>query len=193
MRPMMKSDTREAILSAAQLLAQQRGFNAFSYADISQFIGIRKASIHYHFPSKDDLELALLQRYVTNFEEAVNTLEISEPGPVARLRAYGALYRRTLDAGGICLCGMMASDIVALPIALRAPLGKFFTDQTQWLSSTLEAGRRQGVLVFPESALLRSQSMLASLQGGLIMARALENAALFDELMDDLLTGVGHH
>jgi len=49
------SDTAERILDIAQDLIQRRGFNAFSYHDIAAPMGIRKASIHYHFPSKADL------------------------------------------------------------------------------------------------------------------------------------------
>ncbi|MBC7941403.1 MAG: helix-turn-helix transcriptional regulator, partial [Chitinophagaceae bacterium] len=64
---MQASDTRERILATAQMLAQQRGFNAFSYADIAAAVGVRKASIHHHFASKGDLELALVQRYRQQF------------------------------------------------------------------------------------------------------------------------------
>lgn len=48
-------------------LVQERGYNGFSYADIAEAIGIRKASIHYHFPSKQDLVQAVLLRYRKDF------------------------------------------------------------------------------------------------------------------------------
>jgi TetR/AcrR family transcriptional regulator, transcriptional repressor for nem operon len=188
----MRTNTQDEILNAAQALAQQRGFNAFSYADISAAIGIRKASIHYHFPSKEDLELALLMRYVEQFDEALLAIDQSADSPALKLRRYGELYRRTLNLGAICLCGMMASDIAALPAMLRAPLAEFFVTQTNWLGSVLEAGRRNGEFVFAGDSVLRARSVLASLQGGLIVARALQDAALFDALVDDLLTGIGH-
>ena len=60
--------TRDRILDSAQALAQTRGFNAFSYADIAGELGIRKASIHHHFPSKFDLEAELLSRYRLSFD-----------------------------------------------------------------------------------------------------------------------------
>ena len=128
-------DTRESILSVAQSLAQRRGFNGFSYADIAETVGIRKASIHYYFPSKDDLELALLTRYNQHFAASLASIDSSHTSYVDRFRAYGNLYRSTLEVGGICLCGMMASDILALPDSLRAPLSVFFTEHKLWLSS----------------------------------------------------------
>lgn len=186
----MQIDTRERILDVAQELAQQRGFSAFSYADVSAAVGIRKASIHHHFPSKDDLELALVQRYSARFDAALADISARQPDAPGRLREYAALYRGTLQAGGICLCGMMASDIVALPDTLRAPLAQFFANHARWLAEVLEQGRRAGELVFAGPAPRRAQGWLAALQGGLLMAHAQHDVALFDELVNDLLLAV---
>ena len=56
--PQTRSTTAEDILDRAEALIQTRGYSAFSYQDISDTLGIRKASIHYHFPSKTDLGVA---------------------------------------------------------------------------------------------------------------------------------------
>ncbi|HCN1086308.1 TPA: TetR/AcrR family transcriptional regulator, partial [Escherichia coli] len=50
--------TYENILRITDTLIQQRGFLGFSYADLEKEIGIRKASIHHHFPRKTDLGIA---------------------------------------------------------------------------------------------------------------------------------------
>src|SRR4051794_36242328 len=55
--------TSDLILDVAQELLQTRGYNAISYQDIADRIGIRKASIHHHFPNKSDLAQALVRRY----------------------------------------------------------------------------------------------------------------------------------
>jgi len=60
---MTHTDTRTQILDIAEQLARQRGFSGFSYRDISQPLGIRNAAVHYHFPTKADLGIALLERY----------------------------------------------------------------------------------------------------------------------------------
>lgn len=183
-------DTRERILTTAQALAQQRGFNAFSYADIATAVGVRKASIHHHFPSKDDLELALVQRYRQQFAVQLERIDRDEPTAPGRLSAYGGLYRATLEGGAICLCGMMASDIRALPDALRQPLLEFFGEHADWLAAVLDSGRRNGELAFLGPALRRAQGVLAALQGALIMAHAAQDVRTFDELLDDLLSGI---
>ena len=69
--PNPRSDTGEQILDRAEALIQTRGYSAFSYQDISEALGIRKASIHYHFPSKTDLGIAVVDRYVERFGTAL--------------------------------------------------------------------------------------------------------------------------
>ena len=193
---MLNTDTRSRILDTAQRLAQQRGFNAFSYADVATEVGVRKASIHHHFPSKDDLELALVQRYSQGFDQQLVRIDqqcaASAASAADRLREYGLLYRATLQAGAVCLCGMMASDIAALPELLRAPLRAFFLRQAQWLAQVLEAGRQSGEFVFFGPPMRRAHALLATLQGGLIVAHATRDLGLFDALLDDVLTSVGH-
>ena len=70
--------TATRILDVAEGLAQTRGFNGFSYADIAAEIGITKASLHYHFPSKADLGRALVRRYTERFMDALDAIEASD-------------------------------------------------------------------------------------------------------------------
>ena len=68
---MHTTSVETSILDIAQTLAQTRGYNAFSYRDISEVIGIKTSSIHYYFPTKGDLGEALVRRYRDNFKQDV--------------------------------------------------------------------------------------------------------------------------
>ncbi|MGD0811101.1 MAG: helix-turn-helix domain-containing protein, partial [Acidimicrobiales bacterium] len=57
------SSTASDILDAAERLVQSRGFNGFSYADVSSELGITKAALHYHFAGKAELGESLISRY----------------------------------------------------------------------------------------------------------------------------------
>ena len=57
------SNTRDQILNRAAQLLMSRGFNGFSYRDISSHLGVKNAAVHYHFPAKADLALALVDEY----------------------------------------------------------------------------------------------------------------------------------
>ncbi len=187
---MMKKDTKAQILSAAKAFAQSKGFNAFSYADIAAEVGIRKASIHHHFPTKSDLELELVRLYHQDFLDLMQDIEKKHSNALDRLRAYAETYLSTLINGNICLCGMMASDINALPETLKLPLNNFFTAHSQWLAQTLKIGRESGELEFIGEPEQRGQTLLATLQGGLIIARTSDDTNLFQSLLDDLIKGI---
>ena len=57
------TDTREQIMDRAAQLLMSRGYKGFSYRDISSHLGVKNAAVHYHFPAKTDLALALIEEY----------------------------------------------------------------------------------------------------------------------------------
>ena len=85
-------NTKEKIVNLGLELIQTRGINGFSFADIAKVIDIKKSSIHYYFPSKTDLIEAVLEKYSTNFFEA---LEQSTASTLkAKLEYYTSLVGR---------------------------------------------------------------------------------------------------
>src|SRR3954453_22798953 len=102
--------TAARILDVAERLAQVRGFNGFSYADIATELGITKAALHYHFAGKADLGEAIVSRYADRFGQALAALDAISPEPTAadKLRGYADLYLGVLRDQRMCLCGMLA-------------------------------------------------------------------------------------
>ena len=90
-------DTSEEILNAAEDLLQRRGYNAFSYHHIAVQLGVRNAAIHYHFPAKEDLGVALVKRYQERFKGWVGKTE-GTACAWARLQAYFQTYLDFLQA-----------------------------------------------------------------------------------------------
>jgi TetR/AcrR family transcriptional repressor of nem operon len=184
---MSVQSTRDLILDSAQALAQTRGFNGFSYADIATELGIKKASIHYHFPSKYDLEQELLARYREGFRVELKSIEIRVNGSIERLDGYAKLYLHTLSDNKICMCGMMASDLGALPEELEPSISAFFKEHMDWLSKVMNAGKSAGEMNFSGTAQSQASVFLAALQGGLLMANAMGDEAVFKRLKNSLL------
>lgn len=172
--------TRESILSSAQHLVQQRGYNGFSYADIADEVGIRKASLHHHFPTKTDLGLALIERYAADFDVALESIDAAKIKADTKLLRYVALYRATLEADRVCLCGMLAAEALTLDAALLPKLRQFFARNTEWLATVLSAGRDDARFQFSGSATDHARAFLAALQGALMMARSSGDATDFD-------------
>src|SRR3712207_26318 len=104
---MANTETAAQILDLAQELVQLRGYNAFSYRDIAEQVGIQTASIHYHFPTKAHLGRALVVRYRERFLAALSQIDATTTDPKLKLKRYIELYKQTLSSKGkLCLCGM---------------------------------------------------------------------------------------
>src|SRR5207244_7894292 len=109
-------DTATQILDVAERLAQSRGFNGFSYADVAAELHLTKAALHYHFAGKAELGEALIDRYSARFAAALDTSAIGAP---AKLKGYANLYLDVLRNKGMCLCGMLAAEYQTLPVRMR--------------------------------------------------------------------------
>jgi TetR/AcrR family transcriptional repressor of nem operon len=172
--------TRDRVLDVAQKLIQARGFSAFSFADIASEVGIRKASIHHHFPTKADLAITLMTRYRDTFCAALDEIERDHATVNARLDAYQRLFSSVLrDDNRLCMCGMLAADFQTLPPALRIEVRAFFDDNERWLAKILAAGKRRGETAFRGSAITQARVVLSSLEGAMLVARTYGDVARF--------------
>lgn len=181
------SQTSSQILDVAERLAQTRGFNGFSYADIAAELGITKASLHYHFPSKAELGRALIDRYSTNFGAALAALDDSSATAAAQLERYVAIYGDVLKGGRICLCGMLAAEYSTLPVAMQEAIRGFFDLNERWLSRLLESGRIARTLSFEGTAQDAARNITAALEGAMLLARPYGDGARFAAAADRLL------
>src|SRR5215475_10009804 len=109
-----RSETAEQILDLAETLIQTRGYSAFSYQDIADALGIRKASIHYHFASKTDLGIAVVNRYIDRFDVALVQVAANDTqSSMAMLELYTQPYLAFARAPDrVCLCGALAGEML---------------------------------------------------------------------------------
>jgi len=165
------ADTAARILDVAERLAQDRGFNGFSYADIATELGITKAALHYHFAGKADLGEALIGRYTERFGEALAAIDASTHVAADKLRGYANLYLDVLRARRMCLCGMLAAEYPTLPDAMRALVVTFFDQNEAWLEGVLEQGLGDGSLRFTGTAPSTARMIIGCLEGAMLVAR----------------------
>ena len=172
---MPTADTKTAIMDAAQELIQRGGVNAMSYQHISNAVGIRKASIHHHFPTKDRLIEAVLQRYAVYFFKLVDEIFESQLAPADKLRKYASLFEATMCDGKrdkACLFGMLGAELSTLGSPSAAGVRKFYRDNEARLARVLEEGREKGQFHFKGHANLVAAMIFALLEGGALVARA---------------------
>ncbi len=168
-----RTETRKLILDLAEALLQDRGYSAFSYHDISHQLGIRNAAVHYHFPTKCDLGIAVVQRYRRRFQSYVEALDQGGADPMLKLEAYFTIpwgYLR--DGSKVCPLGMLETEFYAIPEAMRVETLSLDQEIRRWLAQALREGRDQGLFRFRGSAKDKALLLVATLQGALQLSRA---------------------
>ena len=170
----MVTNTKRAILDLAETLLQDKGFNGFSYAHIASALGVKNAAIHYHFPTKEDLGCAVVQRYRDRFQLWINNARVKDLSPVDKLNWFFEIYANMrADHGKVCIAGALETEFNSLPDALRDQTQSLTGELLSWLASTLDDGREAGAFQFTGQPTDKAALILSSLQGALQMARAL--------------------
>jgi TetR/AcrR family transcriptional regulator, transcriptional repressor for nem operon len=183
-------DIREKILMSAQRLVQQRGFNGFSYADIAKEVGIRKPSLHHHFPTKAELGVALIDEYTANLSAGLGQIREQNLSADAKLAAYMAIYRATLEADRMCMGGMLVSDALTLDAAMLPGIKRFFARNIEWLTEILTEGKAQQCLEFAGSPDEQARLLVSALQGALMIARGTKDSSTFEQTVTVLMAAL---
>ena len=172
---MESTNTRSQILDVAQDLIQKTGVNAMSYADISKAVGIRKASIHYHFPTKEDLIVDLLDRYSDQFSGLLNKIVVSEDTAIAKLNSYCSLFEATLSSGDqdkACLCGILSAELQTLNELVVKRITQFYRMNEMYLEKILQTGLDSGEFTFAGNNQAMAKLIFSLLEGDLLVSRA---------------------
>lgn len=182
------SDTRQEIMAHAELLVRTKGANGFSYADLATKLNIRKASIHYYFPSKSDLLQSLLQSYHERHMRYLGGLtELISPSK--RLLAFVDVYRQGVKEDTLCLCGMLTLDSGVLTTAMRTDLDRFFQDTEAWLTAVFAEGHSQENWQLTNTSADEAKAFLALIQGAQLISRNAEKGVeRFDMIVNPQLS-----
>jgi len=165
----MTTDTQTAILDAAERRASASGYAGFSFRDIAQDVGIKSASIHYHFPTKAALVARLAQRYTDRF---LAGLAEAPAGP-ARLAAWRDAFRRGLRTDArMCLCGILGAESAALPAPVAAAARAFVDAALESLEDAFDGP--------PTERRTKALQALATLEGAAVLARSYGDLSVFD-------------
>ena len=166
-------DRKEQILDVAGELLQTRSFSAFSYQDISDRIGISKASIHHHFPTKEDLGKALAVKYRISQKNALEEISQKYHRPWDKLDAYIALTTEIVKSGNkICPLGSLQAEHNLISTDMQDELNGLCNFIQTWLAGVLADGRNKGVMAFPGTPEDQAALLHAAIQGALQNARA---------------------
>ncbi|WP_019832817.1 TetR/AcrR family transcriptional regulator [Sphingomonas sp. PR090111-T3T-6A] len=185
----MNETANKLIIEARQLIANV-GYNGFSYADLAERLGIRKPSIHHHFPSKVDLVVAVVEQQRAFFRAQIETLENGTPDAIGQLLAYVDHWKRCIDdqSASFCLAGVLAVELPGLPPAVGVAVQGHFDDLGKWLERIMTLGIEQGTIQLELEPKTSSQFFQTAVYGAMVMARAYGDSSKFTFIIDAFLT-----
>lgn len=177
------------IAACARSLLAAGGYNGFSYADISAAVGISKASIHHHFPSKAELVRTVLARYREEARAGLAMLAQQMPGPVEQLDAYVGYWAACIRDGSspFCICALLAAELPAIPGEVADEVRGHFSDLAGWLAGVLARGAAQGRFFLRAAPEVEALGFMAAVHGAMLSARAYGDAEVFPTTVQPLL------
>jgi TetR/AcrR family transcriptional repressor of nem operon len=176
----MQGETAVRILDAANALLIDRGYSAFSYADIAETVKIRKASIHHHFPTKAGLVVAVLRRHRARIAEGMKALDQIE-NPLVRIRDYFKYWEGCIGGGTLSFCigALLGAEMPSLPEEVQAEVRLHFSMLTEWFERTLRAGLKARAVHLRGTVAIEAQMLIAVLHGAMLSARATNSCDVF--------------
>jgi TetR/AcrR family transcriptional repressor of nem operon len=183
------SDTSRRLLAAAHGLVLERGYNAFSYADLAEAVGIRKASIHHHFPTKADLVTRLLQLYRTEARTMIAGPEADRLTPTQKLQAFVDYWASCIEPGtqSICLAALLSAELPSLPGPVAREVRGHFADLGGWLKSVFAQITADDATADDATAEEAAEDFMATVHGAMLSARAAGRPHLFGRIASHAL------
>ena len=178
------------IVAHARLLLAAGGYNGFSYADISERVGISKASIHHHFPSKAELVRTVVTRYREEAREGMAHLAHQLGDPLAEINAYVDYWSSCILDGtsSFCICAMLAAELPMIPSEIADEVRGHFEDLTAWLTSVLEKGRASQQFHGAGKPAVEAMALMATVHGAMLAARAFGSPETFKTIVQPTIT-----
>lgn len=175
------SNTSEDILACSRALIVAGGYNGFSYADIAEVVGIRKASIHHHFPNKVDLVKAIVVQHRQATAAGIEQMQQAIPDPLGLLRAYARYWETCIEdlSAPFCVCALLAGELPVLPAEVAVEVRAYFRFLSGWMASVLERGVQQGTIRLAQSPEVEAEVFMATVHGAMLSARAYGDAKVF--------------
>ncbi len=175
----------EEIIETAESMIRERGYNGFSFREIADAVGVKSASVHYHFPTKGDLGAAVAHAYTEKFLFALGDPEAPTITPKKQIERYIETCRyAVVKQRKMCLCGMLGAEVAALPDEVARETEVFFKKNIEWLTKVYARMTNVGVT----GALGRAHGAVATVEGAMILARTLKDQDAFEKAVKQIAT-----
>ena len=184
---------REKLLDAAEKLVQDRGLNAVSFQDLADAVGLRKPSVFHHFPNKEVLARALIERCQTKHGPAYAAVVESDSTAPEKLRQLAQIFEKGLREHRPCLIAALGAGINTLPEVAAEELSETAMAAVGRFTLVFEQGRVEGSLAFSGDPADAATGYFAMLQGLQVLVRAGGNPDAFHAAANTYIESVSAH
>ncbi len=175
----------EEIIETAETMIRERGYNGFSFREIADVVGVKSASVHYHFPTKGDLGAVVARAYTEKFLLALGDPEVEKVTPKKLIERYIEACRyAVVTQRKMCLCGMLGAEVAVLPDEVARETKVFFEKNIAWLAKVYARMANVGAA----GALGRAYGAMATVEGAMILARTLKDPDAFEKAVKQIAT-----
>nr|WP_063571712.1 TetR/AcrR family transcriptional regulator [Luteibacter rhizovicinus] len=176
---MSSPDTRQSILSVARKMVQSRGYSALSFREIAASVGVKSASVHYHFPTKGSLGSELAREYTDEMAAFLSEALDASKDTAAFMAKYVAVFRAALvNENRMCMCGVMAAERDELPEEVQVEVQRFSEVNVTWLAKALG---REDAKIPANVRQTRALAIFAGVEGSQLVARSRGDVAVYDQ------------
>lgn len=170
---------KQELLKAAEDKVRQGGYSNFSFRELAADVGIKSASVHYHFPTKADLGAELAKQYTDSFMQALGDPEIIIEQGKNPIEAYVGLFKKALIVDKkMCLCGLLGAESDCLPDKVKLETQRFFEQNLAWLKQAHQLGKS----ITSEQAQLLAMRTVSLLEGAMMVSKAINDNELFNKV-----------
>ena len=170
------STSKEKVIDSAQKLFHLNGFQNTSIDDILKSTGVTKSNLYYHFKSKEELELLIIEKRIREYENKFfsDTLENNSISPEKRLKKYYKrviAYHENLNCKNGCPFGNLALEMSDTNEKFRSQLSEFFNHWQKTIEKCIKEGIELKEFRSDISPKIISQLILSHLEGAILMTK----------------------
>lgn len=188
---MRSISNRDYVVKAVSELFLVHGFACTSMDDVVKHSGVSKSNIYYHFKSKDELALAVLESYISSLQRLFQEHVLAARGALLpRFERYLDLLIQELierDCIGGCPLISLMVEAGKTNESVRTRLAQFFQQQTDVFAKLLDEGKGQGEIRHDFPANVLASLITAWLEGSLMLASIQRSTSSLREERDALL------
>lgn len=160
---------REQLLEHTQTLIRRGGLKGFSYRDLAELVGVKTSSIHYYFPTKDDIVLEAVKLYTGAAAARIAKIDTTLPATEQAQRYLDPLLGEA--SAEICLVAMLSTDSLSLSEPVQRALRGYYMLNETWIAGLLDRAQAEHGRKLAASPMTVAKVIFAALQNAKVSAR----------------------